>query len=140
MVKGMLAMSTLAVSLLLFTGGALAVDQERTQDRIQTQEQEQVYGSQLMTQQERAEYRTRINAAISEEERKQIREEHHERMKERAKAQGVTLPDSVPSVRGGGMGRGGMGGMGRGGSSGGSGNSGGGNGGGGNGGGGGGGR
>lgn len=75
--------------------------------------QETIYGSQIMTQQERTEYRSRMRAANTAEEREQIRQEHHERMKERAKAQGVTLPDEPPA-RGGGMGPGG-GGMGPGG-------------------------
>lgn len=94
-------------------GSALAADQDRTQQRTQAQDQEQVYGSQLMTPQERTEYRAKMRAAKTIEEREQIRLEHHERMKARAKAQGVTLPDEPP-VRGGGMGPGG-GGMGPGG-------------------------
>lgn len=73
-----------------------SADQASSQDRLQAQEQEQVYGSQLMTQQERNEYRTRMRAAKSVEEQEQIRSEHHERMKERAKAQNMTLPDMPP--------------------------------------------
>jgi hypothetical protein len=66
---------------------------------------EQVYGSQLMTRQDRVEYRTKMRAAKTAEEKAQIRVEHHERMKERATQQGVTLPDAPPAV-GGGMGMG----------------------------------
>lgn len=76
-----------------------------------------VYGSQLMTNQERMEYRNKLNASKSAEEREQIRLQHHEQMKLRAKQQGVTLPD-VPPAQGGAMGRGmgpGGGGMGPGG-------------------------
>lgn len=72
-----------------------------------------IYGSQLMTQQERDQYRARMRAAKTYQEREQIRQEHHERMKARAQAQGMTLPDQPPA-RGGGMGPGG-GGMGPGG-------------------------
>jgi len=43
-----------------------------------------IYGSQLMTEQERAEYRARMRAATSEQERDQIRLEHHARMQQRA--------------------------------------------------------
>jgi len=84
---------------------ALAADQERMQQQIQTQtqEQEQIYGSQLMAPHERTEYRERMRAARTAEEREQIRMEHHERMKERAKERGVTLPDEPPET---GMGRG----------------------------------
>ena len=59
----------------------------------------------MMTEQERNEYRARIKAAKTNEEREQIRMEHHERMRERAKVQGLSLPDSPPP-RGSGMGSG----------------------------------
>ncbi len=90
------------------------------QDRTQTRDQDQIYGSQLMTQQERNEYRNRMRAAKTQQEREQIRKEHHEQMKVRAQEKGMTLPDEPPA-RGRGMGPGqGMGpGMGPGGSAGG---------------------
>jgi len=78
-----------------------------------------VYGSQLMTEQERQEHRQRMRSATSDEERQQIRHEHHQRMQERARQQGVTLPDEPPARgmgagQGMGMGQGrGMGGGGR---------------------------
>ena len=75
---------------------------------IASDQQKQIYGSQLMTQQERDEYRAKMRAAKTPEEQEQIRREHHEIMKERAKAQGITLPDEPPP-RGGGMGPGGGG-------------------------------
>jgi hypothetical protein len=89
-------------------------DQVRDQDRTQTQDKDQtrlrdrdqIYGSQLMTRQERSEYRTRLRAAKTAQEREQIRAEHHERMQERAKERGVTLPDEPPA-RGRGLGPGG---------------------------------
>jgi len=66
-----------------------------------------VYGSQLMTEQERLEYRERMRAARTPEEREQIRLDHHARMQERAEEMGVTLPDGPPmSGMGQGMGRG----------------------------------
>jgi hypothetical protein len=83
-----------------------------------------VYGSQLMTEQERAEYQARMRAATTEQEREQIRLEHHAQMQERAKQQGVTLPDEPPAMgmggqhmgpgQGGPGGGAGMGGAGRG--------------------------
>jgi len=95
-------------------------DQTRDQDRLRTRDPDQVYGSQLMTQEERNAYRERMRAAKTEQEREQIRQEHHEQMKLRAKEKGVTLPDEPPA-RGRGMGPGkGMGpGMGPGGGAGG---------------------
>ncbi len=75
----------------------------------QTTNQERIYGSQMMTQQERNEYRTRMQAAKTEQERNRLREEHHALMQARAKERGVTLPDEMP-MRERGMGRsGGMG-------------------------------
>lgn len=81
------------------------------------QTQERIYGSQLMTQQERNEHRAQMRQAKTPEERERIRAEHHERMKERARERGITLPDVPPATPGRGMGQGGMGqgGMGQGG-------------------------
>lgn len=78
-----------------------------------------IYGSQLMSNQERVEHRNKMRSAKTAEEREQVRLQHHEQMQLRAKEQGVTLPDTPPA-QGGGQGRGmgpggGMGGMGSGG-------------------------
>lgn len=54
---------------------------------------QQVYGSQLMTPQERMEYRNKMRAAKTEEERLKICEDHHASMQERARAKGMTLPE-----------------------------------------------
>jgi hypothetical protein len=97
---------TLAV---LSSGLALSADKPPLPEPVQIQGQEQIYGSQLMTQQERDEYRARMRSAKSGEEQEQIRLEHHELMKERAKAQGITLPDTPPPRGGGMMGPGGKG-------------------------------
>jgi len=101
-----LVLSALVSALSLSAGYALAADPEPVKEKVQIQKQEQVYGSQLMTKQERMEYREKMRAAKTAEEREQIRKEHHEQMKARAKARGVTLPDD-PLTRGGGMGSGG---------------------------------
>ena len=113
MMKRPLMVSALATALSLPTGFALAADPEPAPAKAQTPKSEPIYGSQLMTQQERAEYRAKMSAAETVGEQEQIRKEHHEQMKERAQARGVTLPDEPPA-RGGGMGPGG-GGMGPGG-------------------------
>jgi ABC-type sugar transport system substrate-binding protein len=102
MMKRTVIIAALATALTLSAGVSIGANQQET-----------VYGSQIMTQQERNEYRTKMRAAKTAEEREQIRKVHHERMKERAKALGITLPDEPPA-RGGGMGPGG-GGMGPGG-------------------------
>ena len=85
-------------------------DQTRDQDRLRTRDQDQIYGSQLMTQEERSAYRTQMRNAKTAQEREQIRKQHHEQMKVRAKEKGVTLPDEPPARgKGQGMGPGGGG-------------------------------
>ena len=88
MMKQPLIMSTLAAFLFLSAGVTFSADQE------------QIYGSQLMTQLERFEHRERLRNAKTNKERKRIRNEHHERMKERARALGKTLSDDPPKVKG----------------------------------------
>ncbi len=65
--------------------------------------EEPIYGSQLMTAQERQKHRTKMMNLKTEEERIQYRQEHHKLMQERAKQQGVILPD-MPKQSGMGMG------------------------------------
>ncbi len=72
-----------------------AADQQRQQE--QTQAHERIYGSDLMTPQERNEYRAQMRALKTQEEREQFRKEHHEKMKARAKERGVQLPDEPPA-------------------------------------------
>jgi hypothetical protein len=110
-------LSALSLSLLLAGGGLTT-----TAAYAQTQKQETIYGSQLMTQKERREYRLKMREAKTVEQREQIRAEHHKQMQERAKERGVKLPDAPPAQgmhqgmgAGGGMGPG-AGGMGPGGS------------------------
>lgn len=71
--------------------------QEKTQTKPQTSTGEQIYGSQLMTRQERIEHRNQLRAAKTLEERERIRAEHHTRMQERARERGVSLPDAPPT-------------------------------------------
>ncbi|MHB8223099.1 MAG: hypothetical protein ACYDHV_09670 [Desulfurivibrionaceae bacterium] len=103
MLKKMMMLSATIAVLALSLGIAAAADQERAQQQIQTQEQ--IYGSQMMSQQEREEYRLKMRAAKTVAEREKIRKEHHERMKTLAKERGITLPDEPPA-KGGGMGPG----------------------------------
>lgn len=107
MLKNTLKLTSVALALTLAMGPALSAEP------VANTAQEQVYGSQLMTQKERAAHRANLRAAKTAEEKAQVRAEHHERMQERAKQQGVTLPDSPPAI-GGGMGPGPGGGMGMG--------------------------
>lgn len=98
------------IAVLMMTGSAIATgqisaaDQQKDRVRDQTQEQvrqrDRIYGYELMTPQERNEYRQRMRAAQTEQEREKIRAEHHEQMQARAKERGVTLPAVPPAGRG----------------------------------------
>ncbi len=97
---------TLALALPLWffhQSPVLAADPIMTQEKSQVQTQEQVYGSQLMTEQERTDMRSKMRASGSDEEREKIRNANHDRMKVRAKEQSINLSDEQPN-RGGGMG------------------------------------
>nr|WP_321238619.1 hypothetical protein [uncultured Tolumonas sp.] len=68
--------------------------------------QDAIFGYQLMTASERTEYRAKMLNAKTPEERQKIRIEHHNLMLERAKAKGVTLPETpMMNGQGKGMGR-----------------------------------
>lgn len=87
----------LALAVCAATFGPLALAQTMQRDQTQTQAQERIYGSQLMTEQERSEHMNRLREMKTEQEREQYRQEHHQRMLERAKERGVKLPDEVPA-------------------------------------------
>jgi hypothetical protein len=99
MTKNTVKIMLSAIALGLMTSGAIAAD-------------EPIYGSQLMTNQERMEHRTKMNASKTDQEREQVRLEHHEQMQLRAKERGVSLPDMPPAQGGMRQGMGPGGGMG----------------------------
>lgn len=70
--------------------------QQRTQERVQRREI--IPGSELMTSQEREQYRQRMAAAKSDEERERLRAEHYKAMDERARLRGLRLADPPPSA------------------------------------------
>jgi len=76
---------------------SVAIAADNGQDQSRQQNQNQVYGSELMTQQERDDYRAQMNAARTDQERTQIRQAHHDQIKERARQQSVSLPDEAPA-------------------------------------------
>lgn len=91
MLESKLLAPALAATLILYTGFVQAADQ--------AQQQRMVTGRQLMTEQEHAEHQARMQAASTDEERRQIRREQHERMKQRAREQGLVLPENPPTKR-----------------------------------------
>ncbi|SHF76308.1 hypothetical protein SAMN02745753_02584 [Marinomonas polaris DSM 16579] len=95
-------------SIMMASNPIFAADQDKTQDKdqIQREDMEMVYGSQLMTQQERLQYHQQYFALKTEQEREKFRDLHHDQMLIRAREQGVTLPSwsSDMGMNGGGMG------------------------------------
>lgn len=57
----------------------------------------EIYGSEIMTPEERAEFRSKMQSAKTSQERERLRIDHQAAMKSRAKQRGITLPDD-PSV------------------------------------------
>lgn len=105
--------SMLALALCMAMGvAAPAAAQMQSRDPMQMQDGERIYGSELMTPQERSEYQARMRALKTEPEREAFRLEQHKKMQERAKAQGKTLPDMPPGMGPGMIGPGGGKGMG----------------------------
>lgn len=76
---------------------SVASAQTLAQTPTKSQVQERMYGSQLMTVQERNEYQRRMREFNTPEERVQFQKEHHARMQDRAKERGLTLPDAPPA-------------------------------------------
>ena len=98
--KHALLTSLMVSSLFFVMSQAHAAEPVTDQERVQVQKQEPIYGSQLMTRKERTDFRTKMRAANTVEEREQIRKEHHEAMQERAKERGVSIPDNPPAKGG----------------------------------------
>jgi hypothetical protein len=98
MQKPIFLLPVLTVAMCMMLGANVSVAAEQAQ----AQKSETVYGSQLMTREERTEYRAKMRSLKTKEEREAFRMEHHQKMQERAKAQGKTLPDTPPA-QGGGM-------------------------------------
>lgn len=123
--RATLVASALACALLLFGGYAAAADQTRDKDQLHTQDKDkdkiqdqdrdqtrlqdnQIYGKSLMTQQEINQYRSKVQAAKTKQERSRIESQHRTQMQSRAKSRGVTMPDDIPAGKGPGPAGGGM--------------------------------
>ena len=90
--KGWLHGSAVLAGVLLVAplGWAQDAVQEQSRDEIREQSRDRIYGSDLMTPQERAEYRERLRR-MSPSERARFRQEHRRRMDQRAKRRGVQI-------------------------------------------------
>lgn len=92
----------LAIVLFIFLTDASAQDRNGDPQQLQNQQQvrerveeqdRQIYGWQLMTPLERAQYHDRMRKLQTEQERETYRSEHHALMQERARERGMILPD-----------------------------------------------
>lgn len=97
MYKSRWILCAMTVTWLSGTGITQAAEPTMSRQRVQLPPVGSIYGSQLMSEQERAEHRTKMQSAQSTEEQAQIRQEHHEQMKLRAASRGVTLPEEPPA-------------------------------------------
>jgi len=89
----------LSVLTLAATAAVQAADEQPGTPGAQGQQKksaQEAYGWQLMTPEERGEYRAKMHSAKTQVERDKLRAEHHKVMTERAKEKGVTLPDDPP--------------------------------------------
>jgi uncharacterized membrane protein YgcG len=85
----LVAALTLSAVVMAFTVGVQAQDT--------TSSLTPIYGSQLMSDPERSAYQTKMLSLKTDQAREAFRLEHHEAMKIRAAARGVTLPNEPPA-------------------------------------------
>jgi hypothetical protein len=94
MISQKTSISTLALIAVLATTAGIWSGDLHAQEQAQTQ----IYGSQLMTDAERSEYRSKMRTLKTDKERDSFRLDHHENMKVRAAEKGVTLPNTPQSA------------------------------------------
>lgn len=109
-----IAVTTMAAAFVIFAMEASAIDpmggaQQQMNQQIRQWQKEDIdkmikpeppeiiYGSQLMTPQEQAEYRAKILRLTTREERDLFRAQHQRKMQERAKAQSMKQSDGLPA-------------------------------------------
>jgi hypothetical protein len=92
-----LLITALTGALVCPVGVVAATDQDPTQQKAQQQidatTKKTAYGSELLTSEENSQYRAKLRAANTAEERDKVRNEYQALMQERAKERGVTLID-----------------------------------------------
>lgn len=90
--KSFVIVSAIAVLLCFSPRHGFTNSHVTTSAQLQLQNQEPIYGSHLMTPQERTKYRAKMSAAKTDAEREQIRKKHEALMLIRARARGIQLP------------------------------------------------
>jgi hypothetical protein len=98
---GLALVATVLLTTLALTVDAIAENKAQGQMRSQSQERNRdsapIYGYMMMTESEMQEHRSKMRSFKTEQEREAYRKEHHQKMQERARAKGVTLPEEPPS-------------------------------------------
>ncbi len=90
----------LIVSILAIAPLATYAADSEVQQRVESQAQSHIYGWQLMSEEERKEYREKMRKMKNEEAREEFRMQHQQMMRERAMERDIELP-SAPAERGG---------------------------------------
>lgn len=66
---------------------------EREEARVRKHQKDGIFGGEMMTKQERKQYRKQLKECKTEGERERFRREHRHRMQERARLRGIELAD-----------------------------------------------
>ena len=92
-----------AAALILASGLNLAAEPGKAGDSASAgtpPKRELIYGSELMTHQEREQYRARMRGAKTADEEARVRTDHQRALQKRARERGVKLPDPQASGSG----------------------------------------
>ena len=93
----------IAAALMLVSGSILAAEPGKAGEStsaVTPPKRELIYGSELMTHQEREQYRARMREAKTADEEASVRAEHQRALQKRARERGVKLPDPQASGSG----------------------------------------
>jgi hypothetical protein len=96
--KRLMMMSALVAILPLSSGFVAAADKAPAEEKVQTDKHERTHASQLMTRQERDDYRAKQHNAKTAEEKDRVRKEHNDRMKARAKERAAAAKPAAPAA------------------------------------------
>jgi hypothetical protein len=97
MIKRATAVLAILCLIGLTSTAALAVDKMSGQQKSQTHKTDSIYGHELMTPEQRTDYRNKLRSLKTDQERNAYRMEHQKRIHKLAKAKGIPLSDKQSS-------------------------------------------
>lgn len=101
----MIKWKTVAIAMFFLVGlastDAMAAGQKQGHMKDQVQKSDYIFGHQLMTSDERSEYRQKLQSLKTEQEREAYRMEHKKKIHKLAKAKGMLVPGNPSSPQGG---------------------------------------